>query len=410
MASARFAQRITVARQALRGSEPRPDSRWPETGDLVRAVIFTLICLILAPILKDEISDGGGRDFDAIAAGLTILACAPIAYRRIFPALAAVTTLSISLAGIAVDIPMTGPLVVGLTLVGLATSRGGVRLAGSLGIFSGLVVATVALIGARSDPDGPVPVLAIISGFAVGMLPALIGERFRAERARTRDARELAERVEQLRDGDVQRAVAEERLRIARDLHDITGHHLSAIALQSAGAGRTTRDPDARAAFERIHGLTGDALGQTRQSLGILRQESEPLELAPSPRLEHAGRLLEPARGAGIEVQMRVEGEERELSETVEMCGYRVIQESLTNVVRHADADTVVVTVAYGEETLAVTVEDDGVGGGGRPVRPGGGIEGMRERVSLVGGTLEAAPREGHGWLVRAELPLEDGS
>jgi signal transduction histidine kinase len=373
---------------------------WPSTGD---ALLVAAICVGLTPLLEPQLSDDGGRDFNAIAALLTVIACAPIAFRRSVPVVAAVLALSVALLGVALSYPMTGPILVALGLVGLAASRADVRMTGTLGVFSGVVVATIALVA--RDADAP---LALVSGVAVGMLPALVGERLRAERVRARDARELALRVEELRDRDVQRAVAEERLRIARDVHDITGHHLSAISLQSAGAGRTTRDPVARAAFERIHGLTTEALGQTRRALGVLRQEPEPTPVAPLPRLAHVEHLLEPARGAGIDVELRVEGEARELSETAEMCAYRVIQESLTNVVRHADARSVRIVVHYGEEALTVAVEDDGAGGRGGPVRAGGGIEGMRERVALVGGALSAGPWNGRGWSVHATLPLEE--
>ena len=185
-------------------------------------------------------------------------------------------------------------------------------------------------------------------------------------------------------------------------MHDITGHHLSAISLQAAGASRATSDPVARGALERIHRLTSGALGQTRRALGVLR-ESEPAALAPTPRLEHVEQLLEPARDAGLAVDLRVDGAGRPLSDEIEVCAYRVVQESLTNVVRHASATAVHVRVAYGERELLVTVDDDGVGG---PGRPGGGIEGMRERVAIVGGSFAAGPAR-HGWSVRASIPLD---
>jgi signal transduction histidine kinase len=241
-----------------------------------------------------------------------------------------------------------------------------------------------------------------------------VGERLRAERVRSRDARELARRVEELRDRDVERAVAEERLRIARDVHDITGHHLSAISLQAAGAGRTTGDPLARETFERIHRLTSEALGQTRRALGVLRHEDEDGAAAPPPppRIASVEPLLGPARAAGIAAELSVEGDVRELPETVEMCAYRVVQESLTNVVRHADARSVRVVVAYGPATLRIAVDDDGRGGaadGGPPVRGGSGIEGMRERLALVGGELTTGPGGPlGGWSVRAVVPLEE--
>ncbi|MDW5597049.1 histidine kinase [Conexibacter stalactiti] len=327
--------------------------------------------------------------------------------RQGWPAVGAVVALLSALLGNILDSPVTGPLIVlALGLVGLATSRAGVRLTRTLGVFSGAVLAFLAFLTA--DADG---LIAPISGFAIGMLPALIGEQLRAERIRARDANELARRVEELRDRDIGRAVAEERLRIARDVHDITGHHLSAISLQASGAGGRTADLEARASFDLIHGLTTEALGQTRRALGVLRQTSEGAALVPSPRLAHVEDLFAPARAAGIDVDLRVEGEPRELSETVEMCAFRVIQESLTNVARHAGARAVRVVVDYGATALRLAVLDDGSGAG--PVRAGSGIEGMRERVAIVGGELAVGPQGGGGagggggWAVRATLPLE---
>jgi signal transduction histidine kinase len=261
-------------------------------------------------------------------------------------------------------------------------------------LLSGSTVALVALVRANHDQ-----VLATIGGFAVGMVPALIGERVRAMRVDARQAREHASRVEERRDRDVQRAIVDERLRIARDLHDITGHHLSAIALQAGGAARATTDPLAGQVLRRIHDLAGGALSQTRHAVGLLREE--PISLAPLPRLDTVEHLAAHARSAGVEVTLRTEGGRRELPDLVEVCAYRVIQESLTNVVRHAHARSVTVLVSYGADGITVGVDDDGIGG---PAEAGAGLTGMWERVALAGGTLTAGPGE-HGWSVRATLP-----
>ena len=258
----------------------------------------------------------------------------------------------------------------------------------------------IAVAIAGTDPVTPV-IMRIVGGLAIGVTPVLIGDAIRSERQRTREAREFARRIAELRDRDVERAVVEERLRIARDVHDITGHHLSAISLQAAGGSRATSDPVARGVLERIHRLTSEALGQTGRALGVLR-ESGPATRSPMPRLDHVEQLLEPARDAGLAVDLRLDGAGRPLSDEIEVCAYRVVQESLTNVVRHASATAVRVHIAYGEQALTIAVEDDGVGG---PARPGGGIAGMRERVAIVGGSFAAGP-SARGWSVRASLPL----
>ncbi|MDO8187382.1 sensor histidine kinase [Conexibacter sp. JD483] len=373
----------------------------PARADVLAAIVCAVVCVGLGKWVErtsTSTSTTPPRSVDLLGIAVIAIACTPVAFRRVDRRGAAIAALLLSALGATLNYPMTGPLLVALGLVGAATSRAEMRLTGTLGVFSGLVFAFCALL----DTHGQW-VVVLIGAFAVGMLPALVGEKLRAYRISARDANELARKVEELRDRDVERAVAEERLRIARDVHDITGHHLSAISLQAAGAGRTTPDPVAKAAFERIHGLTTEALGQTRRALGVLR-ESGPATLSPAPRLEHVELLLTPAREAGLDVDLRLRGEERSLPDDVETCAYRIVQESLTNVVRHAHASEVVVRVDFGDDELFVAVDDDGVGG--QPGRHGGGLAGMRERVALVGGELEAGPVGRRGWSVRATLPL----
>ncbi len=339
-------------------------SQLPSRRDVLAALVAGAVCVGLGLLINSDFNDARSpKEVDLLGAIVIFAACVPVAFRRVDPRAAPVAALLISFVGCLLDYPMTGPLLVALGLVGGATSRAEVRLTGTLGLFSGVAFAACALL----DTEGQWLVVAI-GAFAVGMLPALVGEKLRAYRISARDATELARKVEELRDKDVERAVAEERLRIARDVHDITGHHLSAISLQAAGAGRATPDPVAKAALERIHGLTTEALGQTRRALGVLREEG-PATLMPAPRLEHVELLLTPAREAGLDVDLRLRGEERSLPDDVEVCAYRVVQESLTNVVRHAHASEVVVRVDFGERELFVAVDDDGVGadgGGGR--------------------------------------------
>jgi signal transduction histidine kinase len=333
---------------------------------------------------------------------LIVVACAPVALRRTAPRVSACSALAATVAISLFDYPMTACYLISLGLVAHAASQSDVRLIGTLGVFSGVAVAVRA--AAASDVSSTP--LAAIGGFAVGMMPALIGESLRAERARTRDAHELARRTEELRDRDVARAVDAERLRIARDVHDITGHHLSAISLRAAGAAHTTPDPMSRTAFEQIHALTTEALGQTKSVLGVLRTAA-PAALAPAPRLADVEALLAPARAAGIAAGLTVRGDVRPPGDAIEVSAYRVVQEAVTNVMRHADARTADVVIAYGPGALTVSVDDDGTARPGRPVPRGGGIEGMRERVALLGGNFAAGPRAAGGWSVRATFPLE---
>ena len=364
-------------------------------------VLWTALAIALALALQWADASGAAqvdRAPDLLGALLTIAACAPVALRRAHPLLAAVVALAFASAGLALGYMVVVAVLVALALCSRAAIYSAQRVTVPLGAYAGTLMAAAVTI---TGDDSPVPVR-ILLGLMIGVSAVLIGDAIRSERERTRETQEFAQRIAELRDRDVERAVIEERLRIARDVHDVTGHHLSAISLQAAGAGRTTSDPVARAALERIHRLTAEALGQTRRALGVLR-ESGPAARAPTPRLEHVEQLLEPARNAGLAVDLRLDGADRPLSDEIEVCAYRVVQESLTNVVRHAGASAVRVRVSYGERELLIAVDDDGVGG---PGRPGGGIEGMRERVAIVGGSFAAGPA-GHGWSVRASLPLD---
>jgi signal transduction histidine kinase len=370
--------------------------------DAAEAAAAALVAVLVAALVQGQ-PGFESRGVDVAAVLLIAVACAPVAFRRTAPLASACTALTATVAFSLLNYPMTACYVLALVLVAHAASQSDVRRTSTLGVYSGVAVAVraVAESAASSTP------LAAIGGFAVGMVPALIGESLRAERARTRDAHELARRTEELRDRDVARAVDAERLRIARDVHDITGHHLSGISLRAAGAARTTSDPMARTAFDQIHELTTEALDETKRVLSVLRTEGVPAALAPSPRLAHVEALLAPARAAGIAAGLSLRGHVRPLGDAVEVSAYRVVQEAMTNVVRHADARTADVVVAYGPSALTVTVEDDGTGRTDRPARPGGGIEGMRERVVLLGGELAAGPRDTGGWSVRASLPLK---
>ena len=369
----------------------------PRRADLLWTALAIAVALMVLQLGTSDPTQGD-RAGDLLGALLAIAACAPVAVRRAHPVAAAVVALPFAGAALALGYLVIPSVLVALMLCSGAVLLSARRVTVPLAAYAGTVMAAAVAI---TGDESPVPAR-ILGGVAIGVTAALIGDAIRSERERTREAHEFAQRIAELRDRDVERAVVEERLRIARDVHDITGHHLSAISLQAAGAGRTTSDPVARAALERIHRLTSEALGQTRRTLGVLR-ESEPAARAPTPRLEHVEQLLGPARDAGLAVELRLDGASHPLSDELEVCAYRVVQESLTNVVRHAGASAVRVRVSYGERELEIAVEDDGVGA---PGRPGGGIRGMRERVAIVGGSFVAGPAA-DGWSVRASLPLD---
>jgi signal transduction histidine kinase len=202
-------------------------------------------------------------------------------------------------------------------------------------------------------------------------------------------------------------AVAEERLRIARELHDVVAHAISVIVLQARGGRRSlAMDPDeTRQTLDTIEATGSEALAEMRRLLGMLRRDDEEIALAPQPSLRHLDSLASQVREAGLPVEVSIEGEPVELSPGVDVSAYRIVQEALTNALKHAGPATARVIVRYGDHDLELEIADTGVGAnaGGEE---GHGLAGMRERVSLYGGNIDSGPRDGGGFAVKARLPL----
>jgi signal transduction histidine kinase len=201
-------------------------------------------------------------------------------------------------------------------------------------------------------------------------------------------------------------AVAEERNRIARELHDVVGHSVSVMTVQASAVRRLMR-PDQekeRAALETVEAAGREALAEMRRMVGVLRADDAPADLAPPPTLDQLDRLVDNFRRAGLDVGLEVQGERATVPPGLDLTAYRLVQEALTNTLRHAHATRAVVRVGYGDDALVISVCDDGAGPNGSP--PGTGLLGMRERVAVYGGTLSVGAAEGGGFALRAELPL----
>jgi signal transduction histidine kinase len=234
----------------------------------------------------------------------------------------------------------------------------------------------------------------------------LAGRLVRAREQDARRLRELAQALERERVEEARLAVAEERTRIARELHDVVAHAMSTIVLE-AGAERVNLDDGQASARKALHSIerTGrEALAEMRRLVGVLRTEEDEPELFPQPSLTHLGLLIEQLDRAGLAVELRVVGKAAQLAPGLDISAYRIVQEALTNVLKHGGDARAKVVVTYGDRTLEIEVADDGRGG--TPNGGGHGIVGMRERVALFGGSLEAAGRDGGGFVVRARLPL----
>ncbi|MBA2294913.1 MAG: histidine kinase, dimerization and phosphoacceptor region, partial [Actinobacteria bacterium] len=206
------------------------------------------------------------------------------------------------------------------------------------------------------------------------------------------------------RDKGARAAVTEERARIARELHDVVSHAISVIVLQARGA-RHTEGAEQSEALDAIEATGAKALTEMRRLLHMLRADDEEVALAPQPSVDSLELLASQVREAGLPVELRFEGVRRELPPGVDVSAYRIVQEALTNVLKHAGPARARVSVRYEEDALALEIVDTGVGtgsnGGG-----GHGLLGMRERVALFGGELDSGPQSEGGFSVRATLPL----
>jgi signal transduction histidine kinase len=201
-------------------------------------------------------------------------------------------------------------------------------------------------------------------------------------------------------------AVAEERNRIARELHDVVGHSVSVMTVQASAVRRLMR-PDQekeRAALETVEAAGREALTEMRRMVGVLRSGDAPPDLAPPPTLDQLERLVDNFRRAGLDVVLETTGEAAPLPPGLDLTAYRLVQEALTNTLRHARATRAVVHIGYTDDRLLISVRDDGAGPDGSP--PGTGLLGMRERVAVYGGTLSTGAAAGGGFELRAELPL----
>lgn len=225
-------------------------------------------------------------------------------------------------------------------------------------------------------------------------------------------AREMAERARRLEREQIEaseRAVTEERQRIARELHDVIAHSVSVMTVQ-AGAVRRLLKPEQekeRKALETVEATGRQALTEMRRLVGLLREQGAMPEFSPQPGMGTIDSLLDGVRAAGLPVEIEVEGAPRDLPPGVDLAAYRVVQEALTNALKYAGPAHAWVAVTWGDADLELEIANDGQGDGDGS-GGGHGLTGMRERVSLYGGEIESGERDGGGYVVRARLPLEE--
>ncbi|PZF81660.1 sensor histidine kinase [Jiangella anatolica] len=358
-----------------------------------RADVLLAAAVGVFVVLTTVVGDGdpvGLRAVPALGWLLIVAGSAALAVRRRFPVATAVVTL----VATSVYYPVVNPdgailLTLIIALYTLAATGRTVAAA----VIGGLAIVGSAFgeYGTDASPLGDAGMFLLV-GWLVAAVA--IGGFVHSSRR---------EREEALR-----RRATEERLRIARELHDVLGHNISLINVQAGAAlhalERDGRGGPAADALAAIKETSREALRELRGTLGVLRQVDEAAPTGPAPGLRRLAELAERSRAAGLAVDVETDGEPAELTPAVDLAAYRIVQEALTNVTRHAGAGRVAVRIGYGRDDVTVDVSDDGRGAGSR-AGTGSGIDGMRSRAEALGGTLEAADRPGGGFRVRARLP-----
>jgi signal transduction histidine kinase len=383
---------------AVNGSARQAPAR--RTGLIADGALAAALAAVLPVVTYFAAQhQAGRRPFDAGAIALVIASAGALALRRRYPvavlALIFGTTLIYFVLGYA-----NGPIWLALIIAYYTATARGHRLAAGIAAVAGFGIFPWLDYLLR---DGPAPSLAALAALAAWLLVVLgAGEAVRIRRERAAAAARI--RAEEAR-----RRASEERLRMARELHDSLGHYLSLISVQSAVALNLNQQlpEQARASLAAVKQASKEALRELRSVLDILRQDGERAPRSPAATLARLGDLVSQASAPGLQVRAETEGTVRPLPFGVDAAAYRIVQEALTNVARHAGPATATVLVTYGEEEVTVQVNDDGRRPGARQQpASGSGIAGMRERVAALGGEFYAGPRPGGGFRVRARLPL----
>jgi signal transduction histidine kinase len=375
-----------------------------------------LVALVAAGLALAQLQEQpGARDRGALNVALVLLQTLPLVVRRRLPfTVFAVGAGSMAVQGTAgLYSPTFALLAVNIALYTLA-AYGDRRLAAAGALaWTFLLTVNLARFVATSWPRVAVADLYdVLNDYVLLAAAWVLGEGVRQRRAHAAELEDRAARLEREREEKARQAATQERLRIARELHDVVAHSLSVIGVQ-AGAARLVLDADpnpqrAREAVAAIEATANRAMAEMRRALGILRDTQGSGEaLAPLPGLGQLPALLDQMRAAGLPVDLTVAGTPRPLATSVDLSLYRIVQEALTNTLKHARAARAEVVVRYAERDVRVEVTDDGRGSPPSAAgSEGAGTIGMRERVALFGGELRVGPRPQGGYAVQARLPI----
>jgi signal transduction histidine kinase len=386
--------------------------RWAEVraGDLFDALLaFALAATAQYEIWAGPLFDDGIPGPQLPNAVLLLLITVPLAWRRRAPtAVFALVLATVALQVSLIDDPRSDQppfqhwlaLLIVFYSLGAHAERRRALIAGALGGGAFLAADLVDLFTGGAALEDTMPAWFMLAA-AYGIGFALRGQRIQSTLLAQR-----AERLEREREQKARLAVAEERVRIARELHDIVAHAISVVVVQAQAGQRVLEgeQASAREALGSIETTGRQALVEMRRLLGVLRTEDRELALAPRPSLAHLDVLAERVREAGLPVELHVEGEAKPLPPGVDLSAYRIVQEALTNALKHAGPASAQVIVRYRPEEVELEITDNGRGRvDGR--EGGHGLVGMRERAALVGGHVESGTDGGRGYSVRARLP-----
>ncbi|WP_156050716.1 sensor histidine kinase [Allokutzneria albata] len=378
-------------------------SVWPLRGRAADiAVTGGVALIVVGGTVGARLVFGDRPDPGPLGWALIAIGCAAMWFRRRQPVVVVLLTLVVS-GLFYVSTTASSPLLVTFVIALYAAAAEGY-------VTVSVIVAVMTLIavsyGELRSPRRHVDNIALF--MLVGWLIAVIavGAVKRNRQAYLVATEQRAAEAERTREEEARRRATEERLRIARELHDALGHNLSMIHVQASAALHGGEPAQSTQALEAIKQASKEGLRELRTTLGVLRQVDEEAPTTPAPGLVRLGELVEHAKGSGLRVNVEIDGARRSLPPQVDLAVYRIVQESLTNVARHANASEATVRVRYGDDVVHVEIEDDGTGG---PVTPGNGIHGMDERARLLGGEFSARPIAG-GFLITATLPAGENA
>jgi signal transduction histidine kinase len=390
---------------------PAPRPRWLRRGPLDFVAIADVLIAVIAFVLTNSALGGANASYGAHHStveiiGVSFVLCAPLVLRNRFPltawlaSAAAMLVVSWVIPPHSIGTPAYIPA--GILVYGLCLYAVSVRCTTWVVIAAGVVTGIAAVF--INEPSSAVAIVLTV-------ILLLAGTFVRSRRS----GREQLEVAERRHEGE--RALLEERQRIARELHDVVAHHMSVIAIQAEAAPYKTTDPPKELveSFAEIRASALSGLNELRRVLGVLRSDTP--DTAPQPGLDDLPGLLESARNGGVTITSAVSGTPRPIPQGVDLSAYRIVQEALSNAMRHAPGATVQVHLHYGEAALVIEVRNDSCAPGvpalrkqpGEPGRGDGGghgIIGMRERAAMLGGHLEARPAPNGEFLVTAALPL----